>query len=155
MNLKEKIEVAKCLERLKVDVIEACFATGDFESVQKIAETIKDCSVASIVRATIKDIDCAYEAVKRNYDSRIHLFIAISPLHMEYKLKMTPYEVLQKTAAMMLRYSFNLNNEANVLETLVNEVLNEGYRTADIANDNENIFTCTQMTEKIIEKLSV
>ena len=82
MNLKEKIEVAKCLERLKVDVIEAGFAIsspGDFESVKTIAETVKDCSVASLARAAVKDLDAAWEAVKGAADPRIHLFIATSP----------------------------------------------------------------------------
>ncbi len=104
MNLKEKIEVARCLERLKVDVIEAGFAIsspGDFESVKTIAETVKNCTVASLARATVKDIDCAWEAVKNAADPRIHLFIATSPLHMEYKLKMTPDQVLERTAAMV------------------------------------------------------
>ena len=85
MNLKEKIEVARCLERLKVDVIEAGFAIaspGDFESVQTIARTVKDCSVASLARATVKDIDVAWDAVRDAVDPRIHLFIATSPLHM-------------------------------------------------------------------------
>ena len=106
MNLKEKIEVAKCLERLKVDVIEAGFAIsspGDFESVQTIAGTVKDCTVASLARATAKDIDCAWEAVKNAADPRIHLFIATSPLHMEYKLKMTPEQVLERTEEMTRR----------------------------------------------------
>ena len=91
MNLKEKLEVAKCLERLKVDVIEAGFAIsspGDFESVSEISRVVKDCTVASLARATVKDIDCAWEAVKHAADPRIHLFIATSPLHMQYKLKM-------------------------------------------------------------------
>ena len=104
MNLKEKIEVTRCLERLKVDVIEAGFAIsspGDFESVQTIARTAKDCSVASLARATVKDIDCAWEAVRDAVDPRIHLFIATSPLHMEYKLKMTSEQVLERTAAMV------------------------------------------------------
>ena len=104
MNLKEKIEVAKCLERLKVDVIEAGFAIsspGDFESVNTIAKTVKECTVASLARASAKDIDCAWEAVKVAADPRIHLFIATSPLHMEYKLKMSPETVLQKTAEMV------------------------------------------------------
>ena len=106
MNLKEKIEVAKCLERLKVDVIEAGFAIsspGDFESVQTIAGAVKDCTVASLARATAKDIDCAWEAVKNAADPRIHLFIATSPLHMEYKLKMTPEQVLERTEEMTRR----------------------------------------------------
>ena len=104
MNLKEKIEVAKCLERLKVDVIEAGFAIsspGDFESVKTIAETVRDCSVASLARATQKDFDCAWEAVKNAADPRIHVFLATSPLHMEYKLKMTPEQVLTRTAEMV------------------------------------------------------
>ena len=104
MNLKEKIEVAKCLERLRVDVIEAGFAIsspGDFESVKTIAETVRDCSVASLARATQKDIDCAWEAVKNAADPRIHVFLATSPLHMEYKLKMTPEQVLARTAEMV------------------------------------------------------
>lgn len=104
MNLKEKLEVAKCLERLKVDVIEAGFAIsspGDFESVQSIARAVKECSVASLARANTKDIDCAWEAVKDAVDPRIHVFIATSPLHMEYKLKMSPEAVLEKAAAMV------------------------------------------------------
>lgn len=104
MNLQEKIEVARCLERLKVDVIEAGFARsspGDFESVNTIAKTIKDCTVASLARANIGDIDAAWDAVKCAVDPRIHLFIATSPLHMEYKLKMTSEQVLEKTAAMV------------------------------------------------------
>ena len=85
MNLKEKIEVAKCLEKLKVDIIEAGFAIsspGDFESVQTIAKTVKECTVASLARSTEKDIDTAWEAVKEAADPRIHLFIATSPVHM-------------------------------------------------------------------------
>ena len=109
MNLREKIEVAKCLEKMKVDVIEAGFAIsspGDFESVNTIAKTIKDCTVASLARASEKDIDTAWDAVRDATDPRIHLFIATSPLHMEYKLKMTPDQVLERTAA-MVKYARN------------------------------------------------
>ena len=103
MNLKEKIEVARCLERMKVDIIEAGFAIsspGDFESVKTVAETVKDCTVASLARATEKDIDTAWDAVKEAVSPRIHLFLATSPLHMEYKLKKTPEQVLEAAAAM-------------------------------------------------------
>lgn len=102
MNLKEKIEIAKCLERLKVDIIEAGFAIsspGDFESVKTVAETVKDCTVASLARSVEKDIDAAWEAVRCGVDPRIHVFLATSPLHMEYKLKMTPEQVIENTAA--------------------------------------------------------
>ena len=104
MNLKEKLEVARCLERLKVDVIEAGFAIsspGDFESVNEISTAVKDCTVASLARSTQKDIDCAWEAVKVAVDPRIHLFIATSPVHMQYKLKMSPEQVLERTAEMV------------------------------------------------------
>ncbi len=107
MELNEKIEVAKQLERLKVDVIEAGFAissVGDFESVKAIAQTIKDCTVASLARAVEKDIDRAYEAVRYAASPLIHTFISTSPLHMEYKLRMQPEAVLQR-AEDMVRYA--------------------------------------------------
>lgn len=104
MNLKEKIEMAKQLERMKVDVIEAGFAIsspGDFTSVKTIAETIKDCSVASLARTATKDIDRAWEALSGAVAPRIHTFIATSPLHMEYKLQMTPDEVYERSVEMV------------------------------------------------------
>lgn len=98
MNLSEKIEVAKQLELLKVDVIEAGFAVsspGDFKSVETIAKAIKDCSVASLSRSVKKDIDASYEALRQAAAPRIHVFLATSPLHMQYKLKMTEEQVLE------------------------------------------------------------
>lgn len=114
MNLAEKLQVASQLERLGVDIIEAGFAIsspGDFESVKSIAEQVKNCSVASLSRALEKDIDCAWEAVKNAADPRIHTFIATSPVHMEYKLKMTPEQVIERTAAMVkhaAKYTSNI-----------------------------------------------
>ena len=104
MNLAEKIEVAKQLERLKVDVIEAGFAIsspGDFESVKTIAESVSDCTVASLARCTVGDIDAAWDAVKGAADPRIHVFLATSPIHMEYKLRMTPEQVVARTSEMV------------------------------------------------------
>ncbi len=106
MNLKEKIEMAKQLERLNVDVIEAGFAAsspGDFLSVKTIAETMKNCTVASLSRALPDDIDRAYEAVKDAVSPRIHTFIATSPIHMEYKLLMKPEAVMDTAEAMVKR----------------------------------------------------
>lgn len=107
MNLTEKLEVAKQLEKLKVDVIEAGFAIaspGDFESVKAIAETIKDCSVAALARALPRDIDTAWDAVSSSPMPRIHTFIATSDIHMRHKLKMTPEQILEK-AEQMVRYA--------------------------------------------------
>lgn len=97
MNLSEKIAMAQQLEALGVDVIEAGFAAsspGDFESVQKIAAAVSRVQVASLARCNKKDIDRAWEAVKHAARPRIHVFLATSPLHMEYKLRKTPDEVI-------------------------------------------------------------
>lgn len=99
MNLKEKLTLARQLEKLKVDVIEAGFAAaspGDLLAIQAIAKEIKDCTLVSLARALKKDIDLAWEGVKFAHAPRIHTFIATSPLHMKYKLKMGPREVLQQ-----------------------------------------------------------
>jgi 2-isopropylmalate synthase len=104
MNLKEKVEMAKQLERLGVDVMEAGFAIsspGDFQSVKLVAETVRDCTVGSLARADTKDIDAAWEAVKGAADPRLHVFIATSSLHMKHKLKMKPQDVLAQTKAMV------------------------------------------------------
>jgi len=106
MNLMEKVDVARQLARLGVDVIEAGFAIaspGDFASVREIARTIKGPVIASLARATEKDIDTAWEALKEAERPRIHTFIATSPVHMEYKLKMKPEEVLAQAEAMVRR----------------------------------------------------
>ena len=113
MDLAEKIEIAQALERMKVDVIEAGFAIaspGDFTSVQTIARTLKNCTVASLARAVPGDIDAAWEAVKDAKAPLIHTFLATSPTHMQYKLKMTEQEVLE-TIASMVAYARNLAPE--------------------------------------------
>ena len=99
MNLPEKIEMAKQLERLGVDVIEAGFAIAspmDHKSVKSIAAAVSRCTVASLARCTKGDIDAAWDAVKDAKHPRIHVFLATSDIHMEYKLKMTREEVLQE-----------------------------------------------------------
>ena len=104
MSLNEKLEIARALERLGVDVIEAGFpviSPGDFESVQKIAQVLKRASVAGLARATKKDIDAAWDALKDAVAPRIHVFIATSPVHMEFKLKKSPDEVLEIIAEMV------------------------------------------------------
>lgn len=110
MNLQEKIEVARQLEKLGVDVIEAGFAIaspGDFLSVKTVAEIVKNARVASLSRALKKDIDRAYEAVKGAVAPRIHTFLATSPIHMEYKLKMSPDQVYDQ-AVEMVKYAKSL-----------------------------------------------
>lgn len=98
MNRDEKVRIAKALERLKVDIIEAGFpaaSPGDFEAVQAVAEAIKDSTVCGLARALDKDIDRAGEALKKANSSRIHTFIATSPIHMKMKLNMEPGQVIE------------------------------------------------------------
>lgn len=99
MNLQEKIQMARMLETLGVDIIEAGFAIsspGDFESVQAIARAVERPVVASLARALKKDIDAAWAAVKEARHPRIHVFLATSDLHLEYKLKLTREEALER-----------------------------------------------------------
>ncbi|WND02083.1 2-isopropylmalate synthase [Temperatibacter marinus] len=98
MTIEEKLRIADVLEAMRVDVIEAGFAIasdGDFECVRKIADRIKDSTICSLARAALGDIDRAGEALKGANSGRIHTFIATSPLHMKYKLNMSPEEVLE------------------------------------------------------------
>jgi len=109
MSIEEKIEIAKQLERLGVDIIEAGFpasSMGDFNSVKAIAESITNTSVAGLARALKSDIDTTWEAIKNAKYPRIHTFIATSDIHMKYKLKKTPEEVY-KQAIEMVKYAKN------------------------------------------------
>lgn len=113
MNLKEKIEMAQQLERMNVDIIEAGFAAaspGDLHSIQEISKNVKKCTVTSLARAHKDDIDKAWESLKYAEHPRIHVFLATSPLHMKYKLKMTEKEVIN-TAKEMVSYAKSKCND--------------------------------------------
>jgi 2-isopropylmalate synthase len=102
MNLQEKVEVAKRLERLGVDVMEAGFpaaSPGDLAAVKAVAQAVKDSTVAGLCRALEKDLDSGWEALSLAKRPRIHTFIATSPIHMEYKLKMGPDKVLERAVS--------------------------------------------------------
>jgi 2-isopropylmalate synthase len=104
LNIHEKLEVARQLARMGVDVMEAGFAIaspGDFEAIKCIAQNVKGIIVTSLSRAVQKDIDMAWEAVQYAESPRIHTFIATSDIHMKYKLKLSEEEVLEKAVAMV------------------------------------------------------
>lgn len=106
MTTDQKLEFARRLEKLGVDVMEAGFpvaSEGDFNSVRTIATEIRGTQVAALARAVEKDIDTAWEAVKEGENPRLHIFIATSPLHMKYKLRKTEEQVLEQ-AVEMLKY---------------------------------------------------
>ncbi|MFA9380165.1 MAG: 2-isopropylmalate synthase [Acetanaerobacterium sp.] len=166
MNLEEKIEIARQLERLRVDVIEAGFAIsskGDFESIETIAKTVKDCAVASLSRALEKDIDAAYEAVKKAQSPLIHTFIATSPIHMQYKLRMAPDKVLEQAEAMVAyakKYCSDVEfscedatrSELQFLATVVQKVIAAG---ATVVNLPDTVgYTTPEEMYALIEYLT-
>jgi 2-isopropylmalate synthase len=146
MTKDEKLRIARQLERLKVDVIEAGFAAssnGDFESVRAIADVIKDSTVCSLSRANDRDIARSAEALKGANRARIHTFIATSPLHMEKKLRMSPEQVLEQ-AKQSVRFARNLiddiefsaedgyRSDIDFLARVVEAVIAEGATTINI-----------------------
>jgi len=102
MNVQEKLRMARQMEFLGVDIMEAGFpisSQGDFDSVQEIARRARNIQVAGLCRSLPKDIDRCWEAIKIAENPRIHVFLSTSPLHMQYKLKKSPDEVLQMAVA--------------------------------------------------------
>jgi len=102
LNINEKIEIARQLAVLGVDVIEAGFpitTTGDFESVKRVAKEVKGPAICGLARAIEKDIDAAYNAVRYSHKPRIHVFLATSKIHMKYKLKKAEDEILHLAVA--------------------------------------------------------
>ena len=146
MTRDEKLRIARQLERLKVDVIEAGFAAssnGDFEAVQAIANAIKDSTICSLSRANDRDISRAAEALKGANRGRIHTFIATSALHMEKKLRMSPEQVLEQ-AKQSVRFARNLvadvefspedgyRSDMDFLCRVLEAVINEGATTINV-----------------------
>lgn len=99
MSKEDKIRIAKQLDEMGVDVIEAGFAASnqkDFEAIKEIAKVVKNATVVSLARCNKKDIDKAYESVRDAVHPKIHVFIATSDIHMYYKLRMDKEEVIEK-----------------------------------------------------------
>jgi 2-isopropylmalate synthase len=146
MTRDEKVRIAKSLERMKVDVIEAGFpiaSTGDFEAVQAVARAIKDSTVCGLSRAVDRDIDRAGEALKDAASARIHTFIATSPIHMKMKLRMEPDQVLEQAVKAVTRarkYTDNVEfspedagrSELDFLCRVLEAVIDAGATTVNI-----------------------
>ena len=99
MNLNEKLEIAQALVDLGVDVIEAGFpitSNGDFEAVRQIATTVSGATICGLARCHERDIDRAWEALKDGKDTRIHVFLATSAIHREFKLRMDKEEIIRR-----------------------------------------------------------
>ncbi|QMT33227.1 2-isopropylmalate synthase [Conchiformibius steedae DSM 2580] len=146
MSKDDKIRIARQLEKLGVDVIEAGFAAaspGDFEAVSEIAKTITQSTVCSLSRAVERDIRLAGEAVSHAARPRIHTFIATSPIHMEYKLKMKPQQVIEaavKAVKLAKEYTDDvefscedaLRSELGFLTEICGAVIEAGATTVNI-----------------------
>src|SRR5262245_18066667 len=107
MTKDEKLRIARALERMQIDVIEAAFpasSNGDFEAVKAIAGVVRDSTVAGLCRANDRDIQRGIDALKGAKAWRVHTFIATSPLHMEKKLRMTPEQVFEQ-ARLSVRFA--------------------------------------------------
>ncbi|MDP7015975.1 MAG: 2-isopropylmalate synthase [Pirellulaceae bacterium] len=106
MNLNEKMEIAQALGDLGVDIIEAGFpiaSPGDFEAVREISGALRDTTICGLARCNEKDIDRAWEALKHAEKPRIHVFLATSAIHREFKLKMTPEKIIETAIAGVTR----------------------------------------------------
>ncbi|SUA36722.1 2-isopropylmalate synthase [Neisseria zoodegmatis] len=146
MTKEEKIRIARQLEKLGVDVIEAGFAAaspGDFEAVNEIAKNLTRATVCSLARAVERDIRAAGEAVKPAPNCRIHTFIATSPIHMEHKLKMKPKQVVEaavKAVKIAKEYTDDvefscedaLRSEVDFLAEICGAVIEAGATTINI-----------------------
>ncbi|KAA0874641.1 2-isopropylmalate synthase [Nitrincola tapanii] len=146
MTRDEKLRIARQLEKMRVDVIEAGFAIaspGDFLAVKAIADSIKDSTVCSLSRALDADIDRAGEALANANSGRIHTFIATSPIHMKYKLQMTPDQVVENAVRAVKRarnliddVEFSLEDasrsELDFMCRIIEAVIDAGARTINI-----------------------
>jgi 2-isopropylmalate synthase len=146
MTRDEKVRIAKMLEKMGVDVIEAGFAiasVGDFESVKAVAEAVKGSTICSLARTGAEDIDRAAEALRPAESGRIHTFIATSPIHMKYKLRMAPDNVVERAVA-AVKHARNLvgdvefscedasRSEHDFLCRIIEKVIDAGARTINL-----------------------
>ena len=146
MTKDEKVRIAKALERMRVDIIEAGFpiaSEGDFESVRAVAKAVMQSRICALARALDKDIDRAGEALKEANASRIHTFIATSPIHMKMKLRMEPDQVVEnavKAVKRALKYTDDVEfspedagrSDPDFLCRILEAVIDAGARTLNI-----------------------
>jgi 2-isopropylmalate synthase len=146
MNKEEKIRIARQLEKLGVDVIEAGFAAaspGDADAILSISKIIEHATVCSLARANERDVRAAGEAIKLAKSGRIHIFIATSPIHMEKKLRMTPDQVVEvavKAVKLGLEYTDNVEfsaedavrSEMDFLVRVFDAVIQAGAKTINV-----------------------
>ncbi|MDO9602930.1 MAG: 2-isopropylmalate synthase, partial [Rhodocyclaceae bacterium] len=148
MTREEKVRIARQLERMRVDIIEAGFAAaspGDFAAIRAVAEAIKDSTVCSLSRANENDIRRAGEAIQPAARGRVHTFIATSPIHMQMKLRMEPEQVIEqavKAVTWARQYTDDVEfspedagrSDSDFLCRVLEAVINAGAKTVNIAD---------------------
>jgi len=146
MTKEEKVRIGKALEKMRVDVIEAGFAAaspGDFAAIQAVAEAVRESTICSLARAVDRDLEHAAEALKKAERARIHTFIATSPIHMQYKLRMQPDQVVEqaiyavkKARSFVEDVEFSCEDagrsENDFLCRIIEAAINAGARTINI-----------------------
>ena len=169
MTRDEKLRIAKALEKMRVDVIEAGFpiaSPGDFEAVKSIAQAIQNSTVCALARALDDDIDRAGEALKAAHSARIHTFIATSPIHMKAKLRMSAEEVLEQAVRSVTRATQFTDNiefspedagrsETDFLCRIIEAVIDAGARTINIPDTvGYNLpYQFGQLLQTLIERI--
>ena len=169
MTRDEKLRIAKALEKMRVDVIEAGFpiaSPGDFEAVNTIAQTIQDSTVCALARALDGDIDRAGDALKDANSARIHTFIATSPIHMKAKLHMSADEVLDQAVRSVTRarkFTDNIEfspedagrSEVDFLCRVIEAVIDAGAKTINIPDTvGYNLpYQFGQLIQTLIERI--
>jgi len=169
MTRDEKLRIAKALEKMRVDVIEAGFpiaSPGDFEAVNTIAQTIQDSTVCALARALDGDIDRAGDALKGANSARIHTFIATSPIHMKAKLRMSADEVLDQAVRSVTRarkFTDNIEfspedagrSEVDFLCRVIEAVIDAGAKTINIPDTvGYNLpYQFGQLIQTLIERI--
>ena len=146
MTKEEKVRIGKALEKMRVDVIEAGFAAaspGDFSAIEAVAQAVRESTVCSLARAIDNDIERAAASLAKAERARIHTFIATSPIHMQYKLRMQPDQVLEQ-AVYAVKKARNLvadvefscedagRSEIDFLCRIIEAAINAGARTINI-----------------------
>ena len=164
MNTAEKLQIALQLERLGVDVMEAGFAAaspGDFDAINQIAKQASNITVCSLARAVERDIKAAGEALAPAKNKRIHTFIATSPIHMQYKLRMSPDEVIRR-AVEAVQYAKTFcddvefscedacRSEMSFLKEICDAAINAGAKTINIP-DTVGYLYPEEITARISE----
>ena len=146
LNTKEKLEIARQLEKYGVSIIEAGFpasSPGDFEAVKLIADTVKNSVVTGLARSIKSDIETSWEALKGGVQPHLHTFIATSPIHMQYKLNKTPEQVIEiavesvklaKKYFPLVQWSAEdaTRSDKDFLVRIINEVIKAGATTINI-----------------------